>query len=136
MVRRCGAPGKDPAGRIVRHARAVDSEQPRPTVITVMAEHGVVDPAWDRPSGTGDPLDLSALGVSAALVRRLRDWNGVLDVLSEHDFAWPTPTARVEWERTGLDLAFALQGELWDVEVRYWEGDPAQRALPVRRRRP
>jgi len=100
-----------------------------------MAEHGVMDPAWDRPFGTGDPLDLSALGVSAALVRRLQDWNGMLDGLSSNDFEWPTPDVQAEWERGGLDLAFALQDELGDVEVRYWEGDRAQRSTPVRRRR-
>lgn len=100
-----------------------------------MAEHGVRDPAWDRPFGTGDPLDLSELGVSEGLVRRLRDWNGMLDVLSANDFEWPTPDVRPEWERAGLDLALELQDELWDVEVRYWEGDRAQRSTPVRRRR-
>ncbi len=46
-----------------------------------------------------------------------------------------TPDARPKWERTGLELAFDLQDELWDIEVRYWEGDSAQQATPERLRR-
>lgn len=112
----------------------VDLERSRPTVLTVMAEHGDIDPVWDRPFGTGEPVDLAALGVSAGLVRQLRGWNDEFGRLALGGSHWPSPHAEQEWRRVGLDLAFHLQDELWDIEVRYWDGGP-QQTYPVRERR-
>ena len=112
----------------------MDGEWGRPTVVTVMAEHGVDDPVWDRPYGTGFPLDLAAVGASSALVGRLRAWNEDFMVRALSDER-PSRENDRRWQDAGLDLALALQDELWDVEVRYFDGDPAVRDLPVRERR-
>ncbi len=110
----------------------VAEAQARPTVVTVMAEHGVEDPVRDRPHGTGSPLDLAATGVRAELAARLRAWNerstahGLTDDWSDDD--------QRRWRDDGLGLALALQDELWDVEVRSFDGDPAERDLPRERR--
>lgn len=113
----------------------VHDQRVRSTVVTVMAEHGVDDPVWDRPYGTGYPLDLADLGVSPHLVGRLRTWKTQYEALGLTDFAWPHEGDEQRWADAGLDLALALQDELWDVEVRYFHGDPADRDLPVRERR-
>lgn len=138
IVSTCDGPacaGHDPWDRDgERHTGAVDDERSRPSVVTVMAEHGVEDPLWDRPVGTGDPLDLGVLGVRVELTHRLRAWNAEYTDVALTD-GWPRSEDHQRWVEAGLDLALALQDELWDVEVRYWEGSAEDRAVPVRDRR-
>jgi hypothetical protein len=107
----------------------------RPSVVLVMFEWSVEYPLWDRSPGGFGSVDPEALGVSPDLARRLRAWN------DEHNdapngpenFTWPTPQAGVDWQRRGLDLAYALQNELGPhIEVRYFEDEDAR---PVRERR-
>ena len=98
----------------------------------VMAEHGISDPVWDRPGGTGDPLDLVALGVAEPLAQRLRDWNDRYRQLASTDWQWPGAEVEAAWVSEGRGLAYELQNALPDVEVRYHE-DGATR--PVRERR-
>ena len=100
-----------------------------------MFEWSVEYPLWDRSPGGFGSVDPEALGVSPDLARRLRAWN------DEHNdtpngpenFTWPTPQAGVDWQRRGLDLAYALRNELGPhIEVRYFEDEDAR---PVRERR-
>ena len=96
----------------------------RPTIVLVMFEWSVEYPLWDRSPGGFGLVDPEALGVSPSLAQRLRAWN------DEHNdapngpenFTWASPQAGVDWQRRGLDLAYALQHELGpDVEVLYPE---------------
>ena len=108
----------------------VDDEEPRPTAVVVMAEYGLRDPVWDRSPGGAGVVDLTALGVTAALVAALRRWNGRYDALPTTDFRWASAETEAAWVREGLGLARWLQVELPDVEVRYHSGDRGDR--PVR----
>jgi hypothetical protein len=112
----------------------VDAVTPGPSAVLVMAEHGVGDPVWDRPTGTGDPLDLMALGVEPGLVGRLRTWNGRFEALASTGFRWPDEQAHRDWVADGLHLAHALQDVLPAVDVRYFE-DHDDRPLRERRGR-
>ena len=94
-----------------------DDAAPRPTALTVMAEHCVDDPVWDRPYGTGEPVDLRSLGVDDGLVGRLRAWNARYERLALTDFTWESPEVEAAWELEGRHLAHALQDALPDVEV-------------------
>jgi hypothetical protein len=101
-----------------------------------MAEYAVGEPVWDRPYGDGGTFeahDLRELGVSDALIARLRAWNEEYERLALTDFRWESGRTEAAWEQAGLDLARALQDELWDVEVRYAHGS-GRRDLPVRER--
>jgi hypothetical protein len=106
--------------------------QPPPTALMVMAEHGINDPVWDRPVGHGAPVNLSDLDVAPGLVQRLQAWNERFEDLAKTDFCWPSPDAEATWMREGRDLAYELQNELPDVQVRYaHDGDDR----PMRERR-
>jgi hypothetical protein len=118
-----------------QHDGVVIEPGERPTVVLVMFEWSVEYPLWDRSPGGFGLVDPEALGVSPSLAQRLRAWS------DEHNdapngpenFTWPTRQAFVDWQRRGLDLAYALQNELGpDVEVRYFEDGDAR---PVRERR-
>ena len=104
----------------------------RPAAVLVMAEHGVVDPVWDRPGGAGEPLDLALLGVPDALVRSLRRWNQRYRDLASTGYEWPEAAVQAVWTAEGRRLAFELQNVLPDVEVRYHEDGDVR---PVRERR-
>ena len=105
-------------------------EAHRPAALLVMAEHGVGDPVWDRPRGSGEPVSLTELDVSDSLVQRLRAWNGTYERSAPVD-GWASSEAGAEWVRQGLALARELQQELPDVDVRYSRtGDDR----PLRRR--
>jgi hypothetical protein len=93
-------------------------ENGRPTALLVMAEYSVDDPVWDRPVGRGGLVELADLEVSASLVRRLREWNGVFEVRALTD-DWDSTS----WSEEGLVLAQELQRELPDIDVRYYHGD-------------
>jgi len=93
-------------------------EDVRPTAVLVMAEYGVEDPVWDRPHGHRGEISLADLGVSESLVRRLREWNATFERSPRSD-ELGGPAAISEWVRRGLHLAYDLQWELPDVEVRY-----------------
>jgi hypothetical protein len=97
--------------------------RPRPVALLVMAEYGVTDPVWDRPHGDGGPVDLDELGVSADLIRQLRDWNEVFEHLALTDFTWSSPEAESAWADEGLRLAYLLQNELPDISIRYFHHD-------------
>lgn len=109
-----------------------DDECPRPTVVTVMAEHGGAF-LWDRSPGAAGCLPPETLGVSAGLAARLRDWN---ERYEEHAARWnwdpPPPEHAADderewaaWRREGLHLAHDLQHELdalgLGIEVQYHE---------------
>ena len=100
-----------------------------PTALTVMAEHCVDDPVWDRPYGDGEPVDLVALQVPLPLVTRLRSWNAEFEALALTAFVWDSPAVEERWRATGLQLAYELQDALPDVEVSFWEDGGAR---PVR----
>lgn len=89
----------------------------RPEALLVMAEHSVGDPVWDRPRGTGSPVSLSELGVSAPLRQRLREWNEEYERSALDDDEDPG------WIRHGLTLAHDLQRELPGIDVRYFHAD-------------
>ncbi len=91
----------------------------RPQALLVMAEYSVGDPVWDRPLGTGEPVSLHHLGVSDALVQRLRGWNEQFEQLALTDFEWESPQAHTAWVQQGLQLAH----ELPEVDVRYFHAD-------------
>jgi hypothetical protein len=113
--------GPEAAGRSVT---SNDAGRSRPPVaLLVMAEHGVDDPVWDRPVGDGEPVDLSDLGVSAALVQRLRAWNQTYQRLALTDFEWVNAQAESDWVNEGLRLAQQLQNELPDIAIRYLHAD-------------
>ncbi len=95
----------------------------RPEALLVMAEHGVGDPVWERPRGSGAPVSLSGLGVSAPLVQRLRAWNETFERSALTDDGWAGPEAESTWVQQGLDLAHELQQELPDIDVRYSHAD-------------
>ena len=95
----------------------------RPQALLVMAEHGVGDPVWDGPLGTGGSVSLGELGVSDALVQRLRGWNEQFEQLALTDFEWTSPETQAAWVQRGLDLAHQLQRELPEVDVRYFHAD-------------
>jgi len=97
-------------------------ESTGPTALLVMAEHGVDDPVWDRPEGRGGPVDLTALGVSDQLVRRLRAWNETYERNALED-RWESSGQEARWVGLGLSLAQRLQQELRDIDVRYFHGD-------------
>ena len=97
--------------------------RPRPVALLVMAEYSVTDPVWDRPHGDGGPVDLNELGVSADLIRQLRDWNEVFELLALTDFTWSSPEAESAWADEGLRLAYLLLNELPDITVRYFHRD-------------
>jgi hypothetical protein len=121
----------------------MDDEEPQPTVVLLMAEHGGAF-LWDRSPGGLGTVDPGSLGVSAELTARLGDWT---ERFEEHAARWdwgpPPPERRADderewagWRREGLDLAYALQHELdalgHRIEVEYSEdGDP--RAVADRR---
>ena len=105
-----------------------EGERPLPPTLTVMAEHGVDDPAWARPKGHGEPVDLASLGVPADLVAALRAWNQRYEALARTDFAWPSEQDEQDWRAQGAGLAAALQRALPDVEVWIWEDGTARRA--------
>ncbi len=106
-----------PSGSDLPGAARSDDAAPRPTALTVMAEHCVDDPVWDRPYGTGEPVDLPSLGVDDRLVGRLRAWNVQYERLALTDFTWESPQVEAAWELEGRHLAHALQDALPDVEV-------------------
>ena len=91
----------------------------RPRALTVMSEIAVETPVWDRPYGTGYPLDvpdLVDLGVPEALVQRLVAWND----WCWHDFDPQSQSPRRPvpgWEREVDRLARELQAVLPDVDV-------------------
>lgn len=95
----------------------------RPQALLVMAEYSVSDPVWDRPVETGEPVSLSELSVSDALVQRLREWNEQFEQLALTDFEWASPQTQAAWVQRGLDLAHELQQELPEVDVRYLHAD-------------
>ncbi len=101
-----------------RIGRVPGAEKTRPTALLVMAEYSVGDPVWDRPVGTGGPVELADLEVSPPLVRRLREWNEVFEVLGLTD-DWDA----TDWVQQGLALAHELQRELPDIDVRYRHAD-------------
>jgi hypothetical protein len=118
------APQEEPlrSGTRRRHDGVVTEPAERPTVVLVMFEWSVEYPLWDRSPGGLGLVDPEALGVSPSLAQRLRAWS------DEHNdapngpenFTWPSRQAFVDWQRRGLDLAYALQNELEpDVEVLY-----------------
>jgi hypothetical protein len=94
----------------------------RPEALLVMAEHGVQDPVWDRPRGTGEPVLLDEVGVSEALVQQLRSWNALYERSSLAD-DWASSPTEAGWVQRGLVLAGELQQELPDVDVRYFHAD-------------
>jgi hypothetical protein len=118
-------------------------DQPLPTVVLVMAEHGGAF-LWDRSPGGVGCVEPQTLGISAELTARLTGWN---ERYQEHAARWnwgpPPPGDRADderewagWRREGLDLAYALQHELdalgHGIEVRYHEDGGAR---PVAERR-
>ncbi|MDP9830126.1 hypothetical protein [Kineosporia succinea] len=113
--------GRRPHG----HRRRRPVRQPaeaRPVAVMVMAEYGVTDPLWNRPFGFTGPVDLAELGVSAALIMRLRAWNEIFEQYGLVDWkGCPVPVDT--WVSQGLTLAHQLQKELWDMDVRYFHGD-------------
>ncbi|TFV50294.1 hypothetical protein [Blastococcus sp. TF02A-35] len=105
-----------------------DEERPaveadRPAALTVMAAPSVDVPLWSFPFGRSLAVDPAPLFVSEELVEQLRRWNRRA----------PRPSVLdPRWCADGLVLARALQDELWDVEVFYYEDDDRN---PVRGRR-
>ena len=100
--------------------------------LTVMAEHGVDDPVWDRPQGTGYPVRLADLGVTEDLVSRLREWNAQFQRALLDESLSEGSANRNEWVDHGLQLAYDLQATLRGIEVFYWE-DGNRRPLRERR---
>lgn len=100
--------------------------------LTVMAEHGVDDPVWGRPQGTGYPVRLADFGVGEDLAARLREWNGQLQRTLLDESLSDGSVERTEWVNSGLQLAYDLQAALPDIEVFYWE-DGNRRPLRERR---
>lgn len=95
----------------------------RPAALLVMAEHGVGDPVWERPLGSGDPVSLTGLAVPDSFAQRLRGWNEEFERLALTDFEWESRETRSAWVRRGLVLAHELQSELPDMDVRYFHED-------------
>ncbi|MCA0143554.1 hypothetical protein [Blastococcus sp. LR1] len=99
------------------------AEADRPVALTVMAASSVDVPLWSFPFGRCLAVDPGPLFVSEELAGELRRWNARL----------PRPSVLdPRWCADGLALARALQDELWDVEVFYYEDDDR---TPVRGRR-
>lgn len=107
--RPCGAP----PNRLAGEADA------RPSALLVMAEYGVEDPVWARPTGHGGPVRLTDLGVTPQLVSRLRGWNEQFENLAATDFEWESPEVEDAWIREGLNLAYELQNQLPDIDISY-----------------
>ena len=105
----------------------------RPSALRVMAEHVGDDGVWDPDSDHYGPAELEDLGVSVALVQRFRAWNGQFQQIALTDFEFPDPDEEQRWLREGLQLAYALQNELPDIEISYAHDDDDDR--PVRERR-
>lgn len=103
-----------------------------PVAVLVMAEHGISDPVWDRPGGSGEPLDLAAMGVPESLAEQMQVWNGRYQDLATTDYEWPGHEVEAAWVAEGRRLAYELQNVLPDVEVRYHEDGDGR---PVRERR-
>lgn len=101
------------------------------TNLTVMAEHGVDDPVWERPQGSGEPVRLADLDVAQDLVVRLREWNAQYERALLDDSLTEGSAERDTWLDVGLQLAYALQLALPEVEIRYWEDGDRR---PVRER--
>ncbi|GLY16691.1 hypothetical protein Kisp01_37060 [Kineosporia sp. NBRC 101677] len=116
-------PGFELQWRADRLVLQQEGQAYRPQALLVMAEYSVEDPVWDRPVGTGEPVSLAELGVSDALVQRLRAWNEQFEQLALTDFEWESPEIEAAWVRQGLDLAYELQRELPDLDVRYFHAD-------------
>jgi hypothetical protein len=70
-----------------------------------MAEHGVDDPVWGRPQGTGYPVRLADFGVGEDLAARLREWNGQLQRTLLDESLSDGSVERSEWVNSGLQLA-------------------------------
>ena len=107
-------------------------ESYRPRALRVMAEFVDDDPVWDGDVEHMGPVVLDELGVSPALVRRLRSWNERYGRVSSVEATSGGREERETWVREGLSLAYALQDELPDVEVSYFEDGDRR---PVRERR-
>jgi hypothetical protein len=89
-----------------------------------MAEHNVGDPVWDRsPGGGWGPVVLAELEVSDLLIQQLRDWNEAFESTALTGFEWPSPQVGEAWIATGWDLAYRLQNELPDIDIRYFLAD-------------
>ncbi len=96
----------------------LEEEEPRPTVVLVMAEYSAF-PVWDRSPGGVGPIDPADLDVSPGLQSRLTAWNEVFERRLDH----PVTDVEIDaWRREGLGLAHDLQHEVGtEVQVLYFD---------------
>ncbi|MCO8269292.1 hypothetical protein M1L60_01660 [Actinoplanes sp. TRM 88003] len=90
------------------------------------------DGVWDYDSDHYGPVALDALGVSAELVQRLKEWSHRYQATALTDFEFPSPDDERHWINQGLGLAYDLQNALPDIDISYAH-DADNR--PVRERR-
>ncbi|WP_432493838.1 hypothetical protein [Kineococcus auxinigenes] len=84
------------------------------------------DGVWDGPGAPARarPVDVAALGASAALAAALAQWNALLGGPDGPERGWADPAARAAWGARGWELARRLHREVPHLPVTYHAEGP------------